>query len=490
MADTNLRFDIYARDHASRVFHKVARAADHVADRNERISTTVRRLGPDVAQNASAMGSFLARAASGAAAHWAPTLALISAGIAALPLIAAAAAGALMLALGGAFAAIGVIAAAQNKKVQQAFTSTFRYIVKQLKTLAQPFEPVLIDISRMFRDSFHGWVPILRETFREMAPVLRDFAHQVFAALDRLKPAIGPITEAFNRLLQALGPVLPIVMDEIARGLVRISEAVAANPQAFAGLLLMLARLLNMLLRFIAVLVELFNWLQRHPRAINAVRGAVMALVNPIMVGIALWNAFRAAMRFAGQGATGLAGTVTRAVAAIRSRIANMIAVVRTIPGRIRSAVGSMGSLLVAAGRNVVSGLINGIRSRIGALAATASRLAATIRSYLPFSPAKTGPLSGSGAPEVSGARMAQNFAAGMTKGQRLVEAAAAGLAQAAATHVRAQPVAGLPAAGAAGGVVRVELHVTGTDEDLKRLIRKMVRVDGRGSVQLAFGGR
>lgn len=40
--------------------------------------------------------------------------------------------------------------------------------------------------------------------------------------------------------------------------------------------------------------------------------------------------------------------------------------------------------------------------------------------------------------------------------------------------------------AGAAGG--RVVLDVTGADEEFKRLVRRMVKVDGRGSVQTAFG--
>ncbi|MEX5636540.1 hypothetical protein [Parafrankia sp. FMc2] len=41
---------------------------------------------------------------------------------------------------------------------------------------------------------------------------------------------------------------------------------------------------------------------------------------------------------------------------------------------------------------------------------------------------------------------------------------------------------------GAAGGQQRVVLDVTGADEEFKKLLRKMVKVDGRGSVQTAFG--
>lgn len=41
---------------------------------------------------------------------------------------------------------------------------------------------------------------------------------------------------------------------------------------------------------------------------------------------------------------------------------------------------------------------------------------------------------------------------------------------------------------GMSGGAVRVVIDVTGGDEDMKRMIKKMVRVEGGGSVQTAFG--
>jgi TP901 family phage tail tape measure protein len=50
-----------------------------------------------------------------------------------------------------------------------------------------------------------------------------------------------------------------------------------------------------------------------------------------------------------------------------------------------------------------------------------------------------------------------------------------------------------MPAGGAGGGraqAVRVEFAVNGTDQDMKRMIQRMVRVDGRGDVQVAFGKR
>src|SRR5690606_6511795 len=94
--------------------------------------------------------------------------------------------------------------------------------------------------------------------------------------------------------------------------------------------------------------------------------------------------------------------------------VTRVVSFFRELPRRIKNAVGSLGSLLLQAGKNVVQGLIDGITSQISRLAGAASRLAGTIRSYLPFSPAKVGPLSGSGSPDISGATIAQMVADGI----------------------------------------------------------------------------
>jgi len=98
----------------------------------------------------------------------------------------------------------------------------------------------------------------------------------------------------------------------------------------------------------------------------------------------------------------------------VRDKIGSMISFVRELPGRIISAVGNVGSILYNAGQNVINGLIDGITSRIGALRAKISDAARAIRDALPFSPAKYGPLSGSGAPNIAGATIVDMVSSGM----------------------------------------------------------------------------
>lgn len=59
-----------------------------------------------------------------------------------------------------------------------------------------------------------------------------------------------------------------------------------------------------------------------------------------------------------------------------RDKLGELVGFVGGIPGRILSALGNVGSLLYSAGRDLVNGMINGIRDMVGNLASTAANMA------------------------------------------------------------------------------------------------------------------
>lgn len=81
--------------------------------------------------------------------------------------------------------------------------------------------------------------------------------------------------------------------------------------------------------------------------------------------------------------------------------------------------------LLFNAGKALIGGLINGIKSMIGALASTVSGVAHKIAGFFGLSPAIEGPLSGQGAPEVRGRHFAEDLAKGIAGGSDHVASAA-----------------------------------------------------------------
>jgi TP901 family phage tail tape measure protein len=187
----------------------------------------------------------------------------------------------------------------------------------------------------------------------------------------------------------------------------------------------------------------LFTWL--WSTAVQPALAAIGALftwlwssvVSPVLSAIGamfswLWgvirSAFNAAVSFiqsaiskivsAANGVAGFVNTIRghfqNAVNAVRGKIDEVTSFVRGLPGRITGAIGNLGSLLYNAGQNVISGLINGITSRLGALRAKAGEAASAIRDSLPFSPAKEGPLSGQGDPTIAGGKIVNMVAKGM----------------------------------------------------------------------------
>jgi hypothetical protein len=162
-----------------------------------------------------------------------------------------------------------------------------------------------------------------------------------------------------------------------------------------------------------------------------------------------------------------------RARNAVVSKAGAIVSFVRGIPGKITGALGNLGRMLFDAGRNIIQGLIDGIASKVGALKDKVSGVVGGIRNMLPFSPAKEGPLSGSGSPDIAGAKIVQMIADGMLgEARRLAGATARTLS----------PVEAAPQ-GAAGTSARL-----GSLEELMRELIKAVYGVAPGVGQ-AIGG-
>jgi hypothetical protein len=154
------------------------------------------------------------------------------------------------------------------------------------------------------------------------------------------------------------------------------------------------------------------------------------------------------------------------------------------LPGKIGHALASLPGLLFDAGKKAISMLINGLKSI--PVVGTMISIAGDIADHLPHSPAKKGPLSGSGSPDVAGQNIARMLTAGLASGRPGVQAAMAHLT----SGGMGSGGAGMAGAGAGGTVTHVvQLQFAGGSDDLlTRWFREKVRTVGGGSVQRAFG--
>lgn len=142
-------------------------------------------------------------------------------------------------------------------------------------------------------------------------------------------------------------------------------------------------------------------------QVLNAVKGFLSSAWNDIKsTAAAAWNAL---------------------IGGVKSAGSDLIGYVKRIPGMILAALGDVGKLLWNAGVSIIKGLIGGIGSMIGSVGHAIGSVASTIKSFLPFSPAKRGPLSGRGDPYYSGLSIGSKIAAGIAATAGKVKAAIGG---------------------------------------------------------------
>ncbi|MFF1744743.1 phage tail tape measure protein [Streptomyces mirabilis] len=178
---------------------------------------------------------------------------------------------------------------------------------------------------------------------------------------------------------------------------------------------------------------------------------------------------------------------------AAATKAASFVSFVRGLPGRALSALGNLGSYLYKAGRSLLNGFVNGIKSMVSAPANAVKNALSKARNLLPFSPAKEGPFSGRGWTLYSGHSLMHGLAQGIRDRSSDPRTAMADALGSAAAGGQQAMTAGVPQQAApmgrgANGVVLVRFEMAGAEDDFHRLMRKLTRVKGRGDVQTAFG--
>lgn len=280
--------------------------------------------------------------------------------------------------------------------------------------------PAIAEIGALFTTNLAPALTGIFELLQPLLGILLDiFGAQVVNAINLVVDVIGGVFDILGGLLTFLTGVFTGDWDKAWDGLVQVADGVVS---VLTGIVQFLWRTVQNYFRNGGqqVLTAVRNWwtgvttsfTQFQARIITNIAVWIVGLVNRflnlrtrvISTVTGLWSTARALFSLGVSRLGSIAGT----------GIGRVVGFFSALPGRITRAIGNLGSLLYQAGVNVVQGLINGINAMIGRVASAASNLAGTIRSYLPFSPAKVGPLSGQGSPEISGEVIAQMIADGI----------------------------------------------------------------------------
>lgn len=220
---------------------------------------------------------------------------------------------------------------------------------------------------------------------------------QLAAAWLQVVASLLPLIPLVSQFLAAIIPIIPPIIQAMAAGsmfaamlvgklaaafvaVVGRILAFSASVQAMAGRVAagftnVAARAVGLASRLLATFNNMRNVVSAAMSAIAArISSAWSAVVSRFSSAVAtvkstVQSGFSAAVAL-------VTSAMSRFGSAVTTGVSRVLSVVRGIPGRIRGALGNLGSMLHSAGADIVRGLVNGIQSQIGAAASAAARMA------------------------------------------------------------------------------------------------------------------
>jgi phage-related protein len=260
-----------------------------------------------------------------------------------------------------------------------------------LANIATTILPALLPLLQAFGRLLEAAAPlidVLAETLavllEALAPVIDIFAQAVRDVMPQLLPALMAMGEALAQLITDAAPLIPLFVQLIAAVLPILPPLI----QMSGALLPLLISLIQALMPVIQLAVASFQAMAPVmtfiAQVINAILIPPLRLIATVLgfvvrVAINLMGMFAQGIRLGVQKAIqffGWLGTLPTKAAAwfggvLRgavSRLGALVSWMAGLPNRIFRALGNLGNLLLDAGRDIIMGLLNGLKNAAGAV--------------------------------------------------------------------------------------------------------------------------
>lgn len=178
------------------------------------------------------------------------------------------------------------------------------------------------------------------------------------------------VFDAWNASIEGIQSAWQFAVDAVTGAWEWLKEALAAGWEFIKTAVFMAwnAEIEGWKLIFSAaknVVVGAWNFLKDRFVAVwQTIKSAVFNAWN---AAVANWKAkFEAAKNGINSAWDSIKGKASEAVGAVRGKLQSMVSAIAQIPGKVKGIFATAGSWLVNAGKNIISGLINGIKSMFG----------------------------------------------------------------------------------------------------------------------------
>jgi phage-related protein len=278
--------------------------------------------------------------------------------------------------LGPLFGQLAGVVGGALGQAMKALAPALKIIIDGLTTALAPVLPIL---AQAFEDLARALAPVLAQFAGVFVQVLQTLAPLIPVILD----AIMQLAPAFLMLVQALLPLLPPLAQLIATvlpPLIQLFVTILRPVLEFAAVIIgklvpAITKILSVVGSMVAGVLNFFNNLSTNVSAIlnkigaffssiwESIKGAFLQRIHAMVDSAkSIWSAI---VGFFSSLFERVKSAVTTGIGKVKNGVVQgfqtVVQFFRDLPGKVVSALGNLGSLLLAAGRAILQGLLNGL---------------------------------------------------------------------------------------------------------------------------------
>lgn len=181
--------------------------------------------------------------------------------------IGAAIGGILVFAFGGAFVGLASMFAVQSDEIQRNWKTAVENMKDDLSGVGDPLIPVIHEAIHQLEGMVSDFAPHFKQAMEDAAPHLTDFLDELEKGIRNFgEVAFKPMMDAFNVLLDSLGPELRIWLEHLGEAFEYLAEKVTENSDETALAIRLVLELITGLIYALGFLVEswarLVHWMK------------------------------------------------------------------------------------------------------------------------------------------------------------------------------------------------------------------------------------
>lgn len=267
----------------------------------------------------------------------------------------------------------------------------------------QALQPVIEQLAGALMPVFQMMQPVLAQFAGIIGQVAQTIGGVLVQAITMIAPFLPMIAAAVMQVLQAVMPLFPILVNIAASVISALMPAIGALLPVLVSIIGVFAAVISAIVPIISVVLQVAGvFLQLVATIIGVVASIIGHILSLAASVIGTFVSMASSVIGAVSGlVSGVIGWFTnlasQAIAkaneiwsnvsnAFSTGVATVVSVVSQLPQKVTSMFSSAGTWLVNAGKNIITGLINGIKSRVGMVAgAIKGIMPGPVASLLPF---------------------------------------------------------------------------------------------------------